>query len=123
MLGTANYAWPRKGEIDIMEMGFTKAFRDLHDSHNGGNGQNNSTVNQMVAANAIFYSDDAVNPGNPSGAASLAWDPDDIFCRPYYNYVPFSGNDRFLIYRLLLGCGRACRFTVTDNGIEYDLFT
>jgi beta-glucanase (GH16 family) len=121
MLGTANYAWPRKGEIDIMEMGFTQAFRNLHDSHNGGNGQDNSTVNQMVAANALFYSEDAVNPGNPSGAASLAWDPDDIFCRPYYNYAnPF--NDRYLIYRCYWDAD-SLRFTVIDNGSEYGLFT
>ena len=71
MLGTANYAWPRKGEIDIMEMGFNQAFRNLHDNHNGGNGNNNSTVNQMVGANAIFYSDAAVTPENPSSQPGL----------------------------------------------------
>ena len=120
MLGTANYAWPRKGEIDIMEMGFNQAFRNLHDDHNGGNGNNNSTVNQMVGANAIFYSDAAVTPQNPSGAASLAWDPDDEFCRPYYNYDP-GLTDRFLIYRVYWDEDRL-RFTVTDNGNEYDLF-
>ena len=58
------------GEIDMMEMGHNQAFRDLHDGHNGGNDFNNSTVNQMVGANAIFYSEDAINPGNPSGASS-----------------------------------------------------
>ncbi|MBW6513205.1 MAG: family 16 glycosylhydrolase [Candidatus Syntrophosphaera sp.] len=121
MLGTANYAWPRKGEIDIMEMGFKQAFRDLHDEHNGGNGLDNSTVNQMVGANAIFYSDDAVNPGNPSGAASLAWDPEDEFCRPYYNYDPSLVN-RFLIYRTYWD-EDSLRFTVIDNGTEHDLFT
>jgi len=120
MLGTANYAWPRKGEIDIMEMGFTQAFRNLHDTHNGGNGQNNSTVNQMVAANALFYSEAAINPGNPSGAASLAWDPEDIFCRPYFNHAnPL--NDRFLIYRCYWD-EDSLRFTVIDNGTEYDLY-
>jgi len=120
MLGTANYAWPRKGEIDIMEMGFTQAFRNLHDTHNGGNGQNNSTVNQMVAANALFYSEAAINPGNPSGAASLAWDPEDIFCRPYFNHTnPL--NDRFLIYRCYWD-EDSLRFTVIDNGTEYDLY-
>ncbi|MFO8145151.1 MAG: FlgD immunoglobulin-like domain containing protein [Candidatus Syntrophosphaera sp.] len=121
MLGTANYAWPRKGEIDLMEMGFTEAFRDLHDDHNGGNGLDNSTVNQMVGANAIFYSDDAVDPDNPSGAASLAWDPDDDFCRPYYNYDP-SLIDRFLIYRTYWD-ENSLRFTVTDYDLERDLFT
>ncbi len=121
MLGTANYAWPRKGEIDIMEMGFTQAFRNLHDTHNGGNGQNNSTVNQMVAANALFYSEAAINPDNPSGAASLAWDPEDIFCRPYYNYDnPL--NDRFLTYRCYWDENNL-RFTVLDGANEYDLFS
>ena len=38
MLGTATVDWPNCGEVDLMEMGAGKAFRDLHDSHNGGNG-------------------------------------------------------------------------------------
>ena len=72
MLGTSNWDWPRRGEIDIMEMGGKKIFRDLHDTHNGGNGLNNSTVNQTVGANAIFYSPNAVTPENPTGTqASL----------------------------------------------------
>lgn len=121
LLGTANYSWPAKGELDIMEMGHTQAFRDLHDGHNGGNNLNNSNVNQVVGANAIFYSDEAVTPENPSGAASISWDPDDEYCRPYYNYnVPL--NDRFLIYRLYWD-ENSLRYTVIDNDIEYDLFT
>jgi len=120
LLGTANYAWPRCGEIDMMEMGLKKAFRDLHDTHNGGNGLDNSTVNQMTVANAIFYSDGAVTPENPSGAASLSWDPDDDYCRPYYNYAsPLSG--RFLTYRLYWDVN-SLRQTVIDNGTEHDLF-
>ena len=98
LLGTANYAWPRCGEIDMMEMGSQQSFRDLHDTHNGGNGLNNSTVNEVVGANAIFYSADSINPGNPSGASSISWDPDDISCRPYYNYSGLT--DRFMPYRL-----------------------
>lgn len=121
MLGTANYAWPRNGEIDMMEMGHKKAFRDLHDEHNGGNGLNNSTVNQMAGANAIFFSEDAITPENPSGAASISWDPEDIYCRPYYNYTS-PLNDRFLVYRIYWD-QESIRFTVTDNGVEYDLFT
>ena len=99
MLGTTNYAWPNSGEIDLMEMGAGKAFRDLHDTHNGGSGLNNSTVNQMVGANAIYYSPGAVNAGNPSGVASTAYDPGDVSNRPYYNQVN-SLAGRFLIYRL-----------------------
>jgi len=121
LLGTSNYAWPRCGEIDMMEMGYNKAFRDLHDEHNGGNGQDNSTVNQMVGANAIFYSEDAITPENPTGAASLSWDPDDQFCRPYYNYNPSLVN-RFLIYRTYWD-DESMRFTVEDQGVEYDLYT
>jgi len=120
LLGTANYAWPRCGEMDMMEMGATQAFRDLHDTHNGGNGLNNSTVNQVAGANAIFYSDAAINPGNPSGASSISWDPDDLYCRPYYNYAtPLA--DRFLTYRLYWD-ETSLRFTVVDAGVEYDLY-
>jgi beta-glucanase (GH16 family) len=120
LLGTSNYAWPRCGEIDMMEMGGKQIYRDLHDEHNGGNGQDNATVNQSVGANAIFYSDDAVTPENPSGAASISWDPEDLYCRPYYSYAdPLI--DRFLIYRLYWDESNI-RFTVEDDGLEYDLF-
>ena len=120
LLGTTNYGWPRKGEIDMMEMGHAKAFRDLHDTHNGGNGLDNSSVNQMVGSNAIFFTDAAVNPGNPSGAASLSYDPNDQFVRPYYNYSSPLVN-RFLIYRTYWSPD-SLRFTVIDNGVEYDLY-
>jgi beta-glucanase (GH16 family) len=120
LLGTANYAWPRCGEMDLMEMGATQAFRDLHDTHNGGNGLDNSTVNEVVGANAIFYADAAVNPGNPSGASSLSWDPTDAYCRPYYNHAtPLV--DRFLTYRLYWD-DASLRFTVVDMGVEHDLY-
>jgi beta-glucanase (GH16 family) len=120
LLGTSNYAWPRCGEIDIMEMGATQAFRDLHDTHNGGNGMDNSSVNEAVGANAIFYSDDAVTPENPSGAASLSWDPDDSYCRPYYSYSP-SLAGRFLTYRIYWDAD-SLRMTVIDGSEEYDLY-
>ncbi len=120
LLGTSNYAWPRCGEIDMMEMGMKKAYRDLHDSHNGGNGLDNSTVNQCTGANALYYSDGAVTPENPSGAASLSWDPTDVYCRYYYNYAsPFNG--RFLVYRLYWSAD-SLRQTVVDGGVERDLF-
>jgi beta-glucanase (GH16 family) len=120
LLGTTNYAWPRSGEMDLMEMGSTQAFRDLHDTHNGGNGLDNSTVNEVVGANAIFYSDAAVNPGNPSGAASLSYDPTDVSCRPYYNHTT-PLDDRFLLYRVYWD-DASLRFTVVDGGTEYDLY-
>ncbi len=121
LLGTTNYAWPKSGEMDLMEMGARKAFRDLHDSHNGGNGLHNSTVNQMVGANAIYYSDAAVNAGNPLGTVGLANDPGDVFDRPYYSYAP-TLTDRFLIYRVYWD-ENSLRFTVVDNGVEHDLYT
>lgn len=120
LLGDANYGWPANGEIDMMEMGFKKAFRDLHDTHNGGDGLDHSTVNQMTSANAIFYSPGAVNAGNPSGAASLSWDPADTYARPYYNQVQ-GLTGRFLVYRLYWD-ENSLRQTVVDNGVEHDLF-
>jgi hypothetical protein len=104
----------------MMEMGSRQEFRDLHDEHNGGNGANNSTVNQVVGANAIFYADEAVTPDNPTGAASISWDPDDDYCRPYYNYDNL--NDRFLTYRIYWDPD-SIRFTVIDDSVEYDLYT
>ena len=120
LLGTSNLGWPRSGEIDIMEMGSRQEFRDLHDEHNGGNDSDNSTVNQVVGANAIFYADEAVTSENPSGAASISWDPDDDYCRPYYNYDNL--NDRFLTYRIYWDPDNI-RFTVIDDSVEYDLYT
>ncbi|HPF34847.1 MAG TPA: family 16 glycosylhydrolase [Candidatus Krumholzibacteria bacterium] len=120
MLGTANYGWPRNGEIDLMEMGGHQTDRDLHDTHNGGNGLDNTTVDQSVSANALFYTDDAVNPGNPSGAASLSYDPTDVYARPYYSYDP-DLTDRFLIYRVYWD-ENSLRWTVEDQGVEHDLF-
>ena len=120
LLGTANYSWPRCGELDMMEMGHAKSFRDLHDEHNGGNGNNNSTVNQVVGANAIFYADEAVNDGNPTGAASISWDPEDNYCRPYYNYDNL--HDRFLTYRMYWDPD-SIRFTIIDDNVEHDFYT
>ena len=120
LLGDANYAWPRCGEMDMMEMGAKTSFRDLHDTHNGGDGSNTSTVNDVAGANAIFYADSAVTPENPSGAASLSWDPDDDDCRPYYDQVD-GLVERFLIYRLYWDDAHL-RYTVVDDGVESDLY-
>lgn len=120
MLGTSNYGWPRKGEIDLMEMGWSEGFRDLHDTHNGGLGLDNATVNEVVGSNILFFTEDAISPENPSGAASIAFDPADQYCRPYYNQTnPLV--ERFLIYRLYWD-DTSLRFTVTDEGVEYDLY-
>lgn len=119
LLGTTNFGWPHSGELDIMEMGHTQASRDNRDSFNGGNDMDNSTENNMASSNAIFYSDSALVPGNPSGAASIAWD--DEFARPYFN-MENPLNDRFLIYRMYWD-STSIRFTVIDDGVEYDMFT
>ena len=75
----------------------------------------------VTGANAIFYSDEALTPENPSGAASISWDPDDDYCRPYYNYDnPL--NNRFVTYRLYWD-ENSLRFTVIDDGVEHDLYT
>ncbi len=121
MLGTSNLNWPTKGEIDLMEMGAKQSFRDMHDTHNGGNGMNNSTVNEMTGSNVIYFDEAAVNGGNPNGVVSIANDPNDDFNRPYYNHVnPF--NDRFLIHRVYWD-ENSIKFTVEDDGVEYDLYT
>jgi len=119
LLGLSNLSWPRSGEIDIMEMGHRQAFRDLHDEHNGGNGLNNSTVNQVVGSNAIFYADEALVPDNPTGAASISWDPDDDYCRPYYSYDNLT--NRFVKYRLYWNPD-SLLFSVFDNEIEHFLY-
>lgn len=119
LLGTSNLGWPSKGELDMMEMGHTQAGRDKRDEFNGGNNLDNSTENDMVGANAIFFSENAIVPGNLSGAASLFWDEE--FSRPYFNMnTPLI--DRFLIYRMYWD-STSIRFTVLDDDIEYDLFT
>jgi len=74
----------------------------------------------VVGANAIFYADEAVVPENPSGAASISWDPNDDYCRPYYNYDDLI--DRFLTYRIYWDAD-SIRFTVIDNEVEYDFYT
>tara|TARA_Y100000590_G_scaffold321445_1_gene363923 strand:+ start:6818 stop:8461 length:1644 start_codon:yes stop_codon:yes gene_type:complete len=120
LLGISNLNWPYCGELDMMEMGSRQDFRDLHDEYNGGNGSDNSTVNQVVGANAIFYADEAVTSENPSGAASISWDPDGDYCRPYYNYNNL--NDRFITYRIYWDSD-SIRFTVIDDSVEFDFYT
>jgi len=117
--GLSNLTWPKNGEIDIMEMGQKQAFRDLHDENNGGNGLNNSTVNQAVGANAIFYASEALVPDNPTGAASISWDPNDDYCRPYYNYENLT--ERYIKYRLYWNPD-SILFSVIDNNIEHFLY-
>ena len=88
----------------------------------GGFGSGKTYISYIFSALdiPIFYSDDAVTPDNPSGAASISWDPDDDDCRPYYNYEnPL--NDRFIVYRIYWD-DESIRFTVIDDEVEYDLY-
>jgi beta-glucanase (GH16 family) len=114
MMGTQTAGWPTCGEADLMEMGARQSFRNQHDTHNGGNGLDNSNENQMVGANAIWYSSAG------GGTAMIANDPTDVYDRPYYNYAnPLAG--RFVIYRLYWDAD-SMRFTVVDGGVEHDLY-
>lgn len=110
MLGTSTATWPAKGEIDIMEMGHNLAERTRQ-------GYPSSTVNNYTASNLIFYSSEACSDANPTCAASTAWDVN--YDKPY---VPSAGlNGKFVLYRLYW-TSTSMRFTIIDNGVEYDLY-
>ncbi len=103
MLGTANLTWPANGEIDLMEMGHKQSSRATQ-------GYPNSDVNSYVGANAIF--------ANADGSfGSISWDVG--FNNPYVASSPLT--DRFVIYRLYWEPTQM-RFTLEDNGVEYDLY-
>ena len=108
MLGTTTAGWPRKGELDIMEMGHSDSGIDSH--QHPGTPQNN-----FVGANAIFYADAACVVGNETCAASTAYQTDNA----YVSDTPM--NDRFMIYRMYW-TDTEIRFTAIDNGVEYDMY-
>ena len=103
MLGTANLAWPTKGEIDMMEMGFSQAARNLQL-------EPNSTVNNYVGANTFF-------PTPGGGVGNIAYDVN--YNKPYVAATPL--NDRFVKYRIYWEPTQI-RFTVVDGVTEYDLY-
>ncbi len=104
MLGTSPQAWPRKGEIDIMEQG----------------GRQPTSLpaispDQFVGANVITFNEAACVPGNESCAASTAWQTKNW-------YTPSrSLANRFVTYRLYW-TDTQIRFSVLDNGREYDMY-
>lgn len=102
--------WPKSGEIDMMEMGHKKAFRDVEEFPN-------SNEDQIVGANLIWYEEGACD-GNPDCAASIAFDK--WYNKPYVSNSTLT--DRFLIYRMYWDPNQI-RLTVVDNGVEYDLYT
>ncbi|WP_445457052.1 family 16 glycosylhydrolase [Flavobacterium sp. HNIBRBA15423] len=103
MLGTANLTWPTKGEIDMMEMGFSQAARDIQ-------GETSSTTNNYVGANAFF-------PTPGGGVGNIAYDVN--YNKPYVATTPL--NDRFVKYRIYWEPTQI-RFTVVDGNTEYDLY-
>ncbi|WP_449301153.1 di-heme oxidoredictase family protein [Pseudoalteromonas fenneropenaei] len=108
MLGTSTASWPAKGEIDIMEMGQSAQGR-------ADAGFPGAPMNNYTGSNLIFYTDAACSAGNPTCAASLAWQNDNA----HVSSQPLT--DRFVTYRLYW-TSQAIRFAVVDNGIEYDMY-
>ena len=104
LLGTVNSAWPAKGEIDMMEMGHRIEERESQ-------GFPNADINSYVGANAIFANED----GTPG---MIAFDID--YNQPYVASAPL--NERFVKYRLYWD-DSSMRYTIIDNGVEYDLYT
>lgn len=104
MLGTSPQSWPRKGEIDIMEQGGRQPA-----------GLPPISPEQFVGANVITFNEAACVPGNESCAASTAWQTKNW-------YTPSrSLANRFVTYRLYW-TDTQIRFSVLDNGREYDMY-
>lgn len=110
MLGTSTLPWPRKGEVDMMEMGHSAAERERQ-------GSPGVSTNNYVGSNAIFYAESACSDGNPTCAASIAYDVD--YNKPYASATSMS--DRFIIYRTYW-TSTEMRFTVVDGETEYELY-
>ncbi|MEO6281120.1 glycoside hydrolase family 16 protein [Roseateles sp.] len=104
MLGTSPQAWPRKGEIDIMEQGGRQPA-----------GLPAISPEQFVGSNVITFADAACVPGNESCAASTAWQTK--------NWVTPSRSlaNRFVTYRLYW-TDTQIRFSLVDNGRELDMY-
>ncbi len=108
MLGTSLATWPSKGELDIMEMGHSAAGM-------ANAGLAGSDINSYTAANAIFYAAAACSTGNPSCAASTAWQTKNA----YVASTPLT--NRFVKYRMYWTDAQI-RFTVIDNNVERDMY-
>ncbi|QJR80683.1 carbohydrate-binding protein [Alteromonas pelagimontana] len=109
MLGTSTSSWPAKGEIDIMEMGQSAAQR-------ADAGFPGAPLNNYVGSNLIFYADAACSDGNPSCAASTAWQTDNA------HLSSSSLANRFVTYRLYWTESQI-RFAIVDGGVEYEMYS
>ena len=106
LLGTSPQVWPRKGEIDIAELGDKASVL----SAAGAPGPD-----YFTGANVITWSQDACVPGNESCAASTAWQTKNW----YEPQVSFA--NRFVKYRFYWTKSQM-RFTVIDTDGEHDLY-
>ncbi len=106
MLGVSPQAWPRNGEIDIMEMGHKASSRAA---------AGNPSANHFVGSNVITYQQAACVPGNESCAASTAWQTKN------WTVPTASLANRFVTYRLYWDESQM-RFTVVDNGVERNMY-
>lgn len=118
MLGTTTLPWPNKGEIDMMEMGHRVEARQEWLAHNDNPNDDATTpppINNFTGSNLIFYADAACSSGNPTCAASTAYQTDNA------HVSNTSLADRFVTYRTYW-TPNSIRFTVEDNGVEHDMY-
>ena len=113
LLGTNQVSdgWPYCGEMDIMEMGHNSTFRNEQEFPS-------ANENNLVAANLIFYEDDACSDQNQDCAASISFDK--YYNKPYHTAGTMT--DRFMIYRMYWD-EKQIRLTVDDNGLVQNLYT
>ncbi len=108
MLGVSPQPWPSKGEIDIMEMGYSVA--SMASSRSTG-----ADIDRYVGSNVIFQSSAACSSDNPLCVASTAWQTRNAYV------AATSLADRFVTYRLYW-TDQQIRFTVVDDGVERDMY-
>lgn len=106
MLGTSPQAWPRKGEIDIVEQGHRASAWAAAGA---------PSADYFVGSNVITWSQAACVPGNESCAASTAWQTKNWY-KPQVSLA-----NRFVKYRFYW-TDTQMRFTVVDTDGEHDLY-
>ncbi|SFR71157.1 Beta-glucanase, GH16 family [Mitsuaria sp. PDC51] len=106
LLGTSPQVWPRKGEIDIAELGHRASAWAAAGA---------PSPDHFVGANVITWSQAACVPGNESCAASTAWQT-----KNWYKPQASLAN-RFVKYRFYWTESQM-RFTVVDNDGEHDMY-